>query len=218
MRSLHSSSENCLLLDRSPALAVLVAGAPGTAQILARTLSDAELLAVTELLSITAPGSGLGEEPDAMVTLRMGRIGLDGAAVTLLAVPDEERLWFRWEELLTAADAALVVADPQDPAGSLATIEYLHRRGIPLAVVIDQSSTSWPGTTADVRQALRLADPRVPLVAADITERGAALRSLVALVEHADACAAATRPLRLRSREPDRGAPRPTTEPFTSRS
>ncbi|WP_370219830.1 hypothetical protein [Kitasatospora sp. GAS1066B] len=185
MPSLRSSTEDCLLLDRCPSLAVLVAGPPGTAQVLARSLSDAELRPVTELLSVTAPGSGLGEDPDATVTLGLGRIDLERAAVTLFAVPDEERYWFRWEELLSAADAALVIADPQDPPGSLATTEYLHRRGIPLTVVIDQPGTERPGTAATVRRALHLNDPRIPLVTADIGERGAAVRSLIALVEHA---------------------------------
>ncbi|MGF1425532.1 hypothetical protein [Kitasatospora sp. LaBMicrA B282] len=177
------------MLDRCPSLAVLVAGPPGTAHALASALSDDPLQSVTELLSVTAPGSGLGEDPDTTVSLGLGRIDLDRAAVTLFAVPDQERLWFRWEELLSVADAALVVADPQNPSASLATTEYLHRRRIPLAVVIDQPGTPRPETAATVRRALHLSDPRIPLMPADIAEAGAALRCLIALVEHAQAAA-----------------------------
>ncbi|WP_152645792.1 hypothetical protein [Streptacidiphilus albus] len=154
-------------------------------------MSDAELSPVTELLAVTAPGSGLGEDPDATVTLGLGRITLARAAVTLFAVPDEERLWFRWDELLTAVDAALVVVDPQVPGYSLAATEFLHRRGIPLAVVIDQPDTLRPAATAAVRRALHLTDPRIPFITAAIAEPAAALRSLITLVEHAEAAAPA---------------------------
>ncbi|MCX4751162.1 hypothetical protein OG455_37625 [Kitasatospora sp. NBC_01287] len=192
MPSLHPSppSGECLLLDPRPSLAVLVAGPPGTAHTLATALSDNPLRPVTELLSVTAPGSGLSEDPDATVTLSLGRIALERAAVTLFAVPDEERLWFRWEELLCAADAALVVADPHNPASSLATTEYLHRRRIPLAAVINEPGPAWPGTKATVRRALHLNDPRIPLITADITQHGTAMSSLTALVQHAHATAA----------------------------
>ncbi|MEV7937189.1 hypothetical protein AB0O82_13715 [Kitasatospora sp. NPDC088264] len=191
MRSLHPSAEDCLLLDPCPSLTVLVAGPHGTAAALAAVLSDDPLRQITEPLSVTAPGSGLGEDPEATVTLGLGSIALEQATVTLFAVPDEERLWFRWEELLAAADAALVIADPHDPGSSLATTEYLYRRRIPLAVVINQPGPAWLGAAATVRRALYLADPRIPLVTADIAEHSPALRSLITLVEHAHALVAA---------------------------
>ena len=119
------------------------------------------------------------------VAMDFGRITVDEQLVLyLFGTPGQDRFWFMWDDLSRGAVGAVVLLDLRRIDDCFAAIDYFEDRRVPFVVAIN----SFPGSTAfgdaAVRDALALR-PDQPLLRTDARDPGAALGTLISLVEHA---------------------------------
>ena len=106
------------------------------------------------------------------VAMDFGRITVDEQLVLyLFGTPGQDRFWFMWDDLSRGAVGAVVLLD------------FAARRG-PCGVASHDFPGATAGPDAAVRDALALR-PDQPLLRTDARHAGAALSTLISLVEHA---------------------------------
>ena len=114
-----------------------------------------------------------------------GRITVDEQLVLyLFGTPGQDRFWFMWDDLSRGAVGAVVLLDLRRIDDCFAAIDYFEDRRVPFVVAINDFPGSNAFSDAAVRDALALR-PDQPLLRTDARHAGAALGTLIALVEHA---------------------------------
>jgi signal recognition particle receptor subunit beta len=119
------------------------------------------------------------------VAMDFGRITVDEQLVLyLFGTPGQDRFWFMWDDLSRGAVGAVVLLDLRRIDDCFAAIDYFEDRRVPFVVAINNFPGSTAFSDAAVRDALALR-PDQPLLRTDARNPGAALASLISLVEHA---------------------------------
>ena len=119
------------------------------------------------------------------VAMDFGRITVDEQLVLyLFGTPGQDRFWFMWDDLSRGAVGAVVLLDLRRIDDCFAAIDYFEDRRVPFVVAINNFPGSTAFTEAAVREALALR-PDQPLLRTDARDPGAALSTLISLVEHA---------------------------------
>ncbi|OII70245.1 ATP/GTP-binding protein [Streptomyces sp. CC77] len=169
---------------------LLVAGGFGVGKTtLVETVSEIEPLRTEERL--TAAGVGVddldGIEAKASTTVAMdfGRITLDDAGVVLylFGTPGQERFWFMWDDLLNGALGAVVLVDTRRLDRSFAAVDFFESRGLPFVVGANCFHGEQAYTADEIRGALRLRDPRTPVLMLDARDRPDVRDVLLALLD-----------------------------------
>ena len=116
------------------------------------------------------------------VAMDFGRITVDEQLVLyLFGTPGQDRFWFMWDDL---SRGAVVLLDLRRIDDCFAAIDYFEDRRVPFVVAINNFPGSTAFSDAAVREALALR-PDQPLLRTDARNPGAALSTLISLVEHA---------------------------------
>ena len=178
--------------DRSPgeapvAIKILVAGGLGAGKTtLVGAVTEIRALRTEEPLSW--PGTkldGVEQQTTTTVAMDFGRITIrDNLVIYLFGTPGQERFWFLWDELVSGALGAVVLADTRRLADCFPSVDFLERRRVPFAVAVNCFEGARRHRPEDVRSALDL-DPEVPVLLCDARQRSSARDVLIALIEHA---------------------------------
>ena len=119
------------------------------------------------------------------VAMDFGRITVDEQLVLyLFGTPGQDRFWFMWDDLSRGAVGAVVLLDLRRIDDCFAAIDYFEDRRVPFVVAINNFPGSTAFSDAAIREALALR-PDQPLLRTDARNPGAALSTLISLVEHA---------------------------------
>ena len=119
------------------------------------------------------------------VAMDFGRITISNDLVLyLFGTPGQDRFWFMWDDLSRGAVGAVVLLDLRRIDDCFAAIDYFEDRRVPFVVSINNFPGSTAFSEAAVREALALR-PDQPLLRTDARNPGAALSTLISLVEHA---------------------------------
>ena len=119
------------------------------------------------------------------VAMDFGRITVDEQLVLyLFGTPGQDRFWFMWDDLSRGAVGAVVLIDLRRIDDCFAAVDYFEARRVPFVVAINNFPGSTAFSDAAVREALALR-PDQPLLRTDARNPGAALSTLISLVEHA---------------------------------
>jgi signal recognition particle receptor subunit beta len=119
------------------------------------------------------------------VAMDFGRITVDEQLVLyLFGTPGQDRFWFMWDDLSRGAVGAVVLLDMRRIDDCFAAIDYFEDRRVPFVVAINNFPGSTAFSDAAIREALALR-PDQPLLRTDARNPGAALSTLISLVEHA---------------------------------
>ena len=119
------------------------------------------------------------------VAMDFGRITVDEQLVLyLFGTPGQDRFWFMWDDLSRGAVGAVVLLDLRRIDDCFAAIDYFEDRRVPFVVAINNFPGSTAFSDAAVRDALALRTDQ-PLLRTDARDPGAALGTLISLVEHA---------------------------------
>ncbi len=119
------------------------------------------------------------------VAMDFGRITVDEQLVLyLFGTPGQDRFWFMWDDLSRGAVGAVVLLDLRRIDDCFAAIDYFEDRRVPFVVAINDFPGASAFSDAAVRDALALR-PDQPLLRTDARHAGAALSTLISLVEHA---------------------------------
>jgi signal recognition particle receptor subunit beta len=119
------------------------------------------------------------------VAMDFGRITVDEQLVLyLFGTPGQDRFWFMWDDLSRGAVGAVVLLDLRRIDDCFAAIDYFEDRRVPFVVAINNFPGSAAFSDAAVRDALALRQEQ-PLLRTDARQPGAALGTLISLVEHA---------------------------------
>ena len=119
------------------------------------------------------------------VAMDFGRITLaEDLVLYLFGTPGQDRFWFMWDDLSRGAVGAVVLIDLRRIDDCFAAIDYFEDRRVPFVVAINNFPGSTAFSDAAVRDALALR-PDQPLLRTDARDPGAALGTLISLVEHA---------------------------------
>ena len=140
------------------------------------------------MTSLSTNVDDLSEVPDKATTtvaMDFGRITVDEQLVLyLFGTPGQDRFWFMWDDLSRGAVGAVVLLDLRRIDDCFAAIDYFEDRRVPFVVAINDFPGAGAFSDAAVRDALALR-PDQPLLRTDARHAGAALGTLIALVEHA---------------------------------
>ena len=119
------------------------------------------------------------------VAMDFGRITVDEQLVLyLFGTPGQDRFWFMWDDISRGSVGAVVLVDLRRIDDCFAPIDYFEDRRVPFVVAINNFPGSTAFSDAAVREALALR-PDQPLLRTDARNPGAALSTLISLVEHA---------------------------------
>src|SRR5262245_39007935 len=172
------------------AIKILVAGGLGAGKTtLVAAVTEIRALRTEEPLS--CPGTkldnlnGVEQKTTTTVAMDFGRITIrDNLVIYLFGTPGQERFWFLWDELVSGALGAVVLADTRRLADCFPSVDFFERRRVPFAVAVNCFEGALHHHPEDVRSALDL-DPDVPVVLCDARQRSSARDVLIALIEHA---------------------------------
>jgi hypothetical protein len=102
----------------------------------------------------------------------------------VFGAPGQHRFWFRWDDLVRDAIAAVVLVDTRRLADSFAPIDYFESRGMPFLVAVNQFDENVRYSLDDVRDALVIS-PKVRVSSCGARSRASATETLIAATEHA---------------------------------
>ncbi|MCC5035105.1 ATP/GTP-binding protein [Streptomyces sp. WAC 00631] len=152
------------------------------------TLSEIPPLRTEEVMTRASVGvDDLAAAPGKTTTtvaLDFGRLTLDEQTVLyLFGAPGQGRFEQVWEDLLTGALGALVLADTRRLEASYSFMDLLERYGIPYAVAVNEFDHA-PRHEADALRAAMDLDERTPLTLCDARDRVSSTRALITLTEY----------------------------------
>jgi signal recognition particle receptor subunit beta len=171
------------------AVKFLIAGGFGVGKTtMVAAVSEVEPLRTEEYLTAASIGvddiAGVGGKDTTTVAMDFGRITISPELVLyLFGTPGQERFWFMWDDLVTGALGAVVIADTRRLQTSFGSIDFFENRGIPFVVCVNCFDGFQDRTVPEVREALDL-DPHVPVLMGDLRERSVSRDVLLALVDH----------------------------------
>ena len=135
--------------------------------------------------------SGVAAKTTTTVAMDFGRITLDAELILyLFGTPGQDRFWFMWDDLCRGAIGAVVLVDTRRLQDCFAAVDYFEQRGLPFVVAVNCFDGVVTHQQAEVREALVLG-AEVPIVLCDARVRDSAKVTLVELLQHAVARAAA---------------------------
>ena len=159
------------------------------------SLSDIEPL--TTEASMTKASEAVDDLGDATskkgttVAMDFGRVALGpDLMLYLFGTPGQDRFHFMWDELVRGAVGAIVLVDTNRLDACFPAVDYMERAGVPFIVAINAFDGVLAHHPDDVRMALDLPDD-IPLVVTDARHRAAVKDTVISLVRHAMALAAA---------------------------
>jgi uncharacterized protein len=177
-------------------LKILVAGGFGVGKTtMVSTLSEIPPLSTEQAMTELSEGvddlSAVPDKRTTTVAMDFGRITIDNSLILyLFGTPGQSRFWFMWDELASGAVGAVVLVDLRRIDDCFAAIDYFENRRLPFVVAVN----GFPGNDEFGAEAVREAlvvDPDVPLIWTDARDVESGRATLVSLVEHALARAAA---------------------------
>lgn len=178
---------------------LLVAGGFGVGKTtLVETVSEIEPLRTEERLTSAGVGvddlDGIESKAATTVAMDFGRITLDDAGVVLylFGTPGQERFWFMWDDLLSGALGAVVLVDTRRLDRSFPAVDFFESRGLPFVVGANCFHGEQAYTADEIRSALRLRDPKTPVLMLDARERADVRDVLLALLDRVIAKTRAT--------------------------
>ncbi|GAA4890118.1 ATP/GTP-binding protein [Streptomyces coeruleoprunus] len=169
---------------------LLVAGGFGVGKTtLVETVSEIEPLRTEERLTAAGVGvddlDGIESKTSTTVAMDFGRITLDEAGVILylFGTPGQERFWFMWDDLLNGALGAIVLVDTRRLDRSFPAVDFFESRGLPFVVAANCFHGEQLYSADEIRGALRLRDPRTPVLMLDARVRADVREALLALLD-----------------------------------
>ena len=159
--------------------------------------SISEITPLTTEAPMTSAGVGVDEvlpgtgKTTTTVAMDFGRITLGQDLILyLFGTPGQERFQFMWDDLVRGAIGAVVLVDTSRLADCFAAVDYFEQLGVPFVVGVNTFHGLIKHRLDDVRDALAVpAD--VPMFYCDARERQSTKQTLMELVQHALAQAAA---------------------------
>ena len=159
-------------------------------------ISDIDPL--TTEANMTSHSEGVDDLGDATskrgttVAMDFGRVALgDELVLYVFGTPGQDRFHFMWDELVRGAIGAVVLVDTARLDACFPAVDYMEQTGVPFVVAINAFDGVLHHHPDDVREALDVPS-HVPVVVTDARNRAAVRDSIVALVRHAMAVAAAS--------------------------
>lgn len=162
--------------------------------------SISEIEPLTTEAAMTSASDGVDDLGDATdkttttVAMDFGRISLgDDLILYLFGTPGQDRFFFMWDDLVRGAIGAVVLADTRRLEDCFSAIDYFEERSVPFVVGVNCFDGIQLHEADAVREALALR-PDTPVVFVDARERASTKMTLLELVQHALARAAALAP------------------------
>ncbi len=159
--------------------------------------SISEITPLTTEAPMTSAGAGVDDvlpgtgKTTTTVAMDFGRITLGQDLILyLFGTPGQERFQFMWDDLVRGAIGAVVLVDTSRLADCFAAVDYFERLGVPFVVGVNTFHGLIKHRLDDVRDALAV-PVDVPMFYCDARERISTKQSLMELVQHALAQAAA---------------------------
>jgi signal recognition particle receptor subunit beta len=159
--------------------------------------SISEIEPLTTEAAMTSASEGVDDLDNASakttttVAMDFGRISLgDDLILYLFGTPGQDRFWFMWDDLVRGAIGAVVLADTRRLQDCFAAIDYFEERRVPFVVGVNCFDGVQLHDGAAVREALAVS-PDTPVVFCDARQRASTKVTLLELVQHALARAAA---------------------------
>ncbi|MFI9235430.1 GTP-binding protein [Streptomyces sp. NPDC053079] len=181
---------------------ILVAGGFGVGKTtLVEAISEIDPLRTEERLTSAGVGvddlDGIESKTATTVAMDFGRITLTDAGVVLylFGTPGQERFWFMWDDLLAGALGAIVLVDTRRLDRSFAAIDFFENRGLPFIVGANCFNGEQPYTTEEIKAALHLRDPDIPVLLLDARSREDVRGCLLSLLDRLITQARVTAPV-----------------------
>ncbi len=181
---------------------ILVAGGFGVGKTtLVEAISEIDPLRTEERLTSAGVGvddlDGIESKTATTVAMDFGRITLTDAGVVLylFGTPGQERFWFMWDDLLSGALGAIVLVDTRRLDRSFAAIDFFENRGLPFIVGANCFNGEQPYTTEEIKAALHLRDPDIPVLLLDARSREDVRGCLLSLLDRLITQARVTAPV-----------------------
>lgn len=144
---------------------------------------------LTTEAAMTSVAAGLDNRGEVMtkvtttVAMDFGRVAVDRSLVLyLFGTPGQDRFGFMWDDLVTGALGAVVLADSRRLNDCFAALDYFESRHIPFVVAVNQFDGRLAHHLDDVRVALAL-DPGVPVIAVDARHRDSVKWTILSLLD-----------------------------------
>jgi signal recognition particle receptor subunit beta len=156
---------------------------------LVKAVSEIEPLTTEENLTVAGIGTdsldGVEFKSTTTVALDFGRMTFtdQNLVLYLFGTPGQDRYWFMWDELSRGTLGAVVLVDTRRLPACFPALEFFEQRGIEYVVAVNQFDGGFRYTTAEVRDALTIAD-QVPIVMCDARDTRSATTVLISLIEH----------------------------------
>ncbi|NUT34013.1 MAG: ATP-binding protein [Hamadaea sp.] len=168
---------------------IVIAGGFGVGKTtLVGAVSEIQPFFTEEILTDASVGvddtSGVEAKTTTTVALDFGRISIgEDLMLYLFGTPGQDRFLFVWDELVSGAIGAVVVADTRRLEESWGSIDYFEQRGTPFVVAVNCFDGTRTYDTEEVKAALSL-DPAVPVRHCDARRRESVKTVLITLMEH----------------------------------
>lgn len=155
-------------------LKVVIVGAEGTGKTtLVRSASQSPCVDTDEPRSATSAATGT-----TTTALDYGRLTLsDGTVLRLFGTPGAPRFSLR-EDILTGADFAVLLLDPESAKATVPLLNLILERGVPLAVAVRYPSEGPMPPPHSIRSRLGVDDPTSPVLSVDPRDRVSVRRML----------------------------------------
>ncbi len=128
-------------------------------------------------------GAAVAAKTTTTVAMDFGRLTVDESLVMyLFGAPGQDRFRFMWDDLVTGALGAVVLADTRRLSDCFASVDYFERRQLPFVVGVNRFPDADHHSVLDVAAALGIG-PDVPVLDCDARVRASARDVLLALLE-----------------------------------
>ena len=189
-------SEPSVAADQVSAVKIVVAGGFGVGK---TTFIGAvsEVKPLTTEAAMTSVSAGVDDltkvtaKTTTTVALDFGRITIDPTLILyLFGTPGQERFGFMWDDLAIGALGGIALVDTRRIDDSFVAIDWFEARGVPFAIAVNAFDGAERFELDEVRDALGV-DASIPVVSCDARAKADVKDTLIALISHIVADAAA---------------------------